>query len=74
MLKTKTPLLACALLFSGCSLMPRPQILPDPNVPHQVAAETTVTIWARRPDGQLVQQPVRVLPGWWIASPQVVGK
>lgn len=62
----------CALLLSGCSLFPREQTIPDPAIPHRVAEESTATVWVRRPDGSLTKEAVRVLPGWWLASPQVV--
>ncbi len=59
-------------LLSGASCLPRPVALPDPRVPHRVATETTVEVWVRRPDRTLVRARVRVLPGWWIAAPEVV--
>lgn len=62
--------IASALLSTSC--VPRQAILPDPAIPHRVAAETVVEVWARRPDGQLVRERVRLLPDWWVASPQVV--
>lgn len=62
-------LLASALLSSGCA---HRQVIPDPTVPHQVAEEAEIKIWARAPSGKLVPTPVRLLKGWWIAGPPVV--
>lgn len=70
-LLTALGLLACALLLSSC--LPRTEALPDPSIPHRVADEAAVVVWVRRPDGLLVRETVRLLPGWWVASPQVVG-
>lgn len=66
-------LAASMMLWSGsvgCS--PRVMVIPDPAVPHQVAEETEVKIWARKPDGKMAKVPVRLLEGWWIAGPLVV--
>jgi len=71
--KIVSALAASAMLWSasaGCS--PRVQVIPDPTVPHQVATEAEVVIWARRADGSLAPQRVRLLKGWWIAGPPVV--
>jgi hypothetical protein len=63
-------LIACALLsLASCSHSP---VLPDPTIPHRVAAEAQVYVWARQPDGALVKTKVRLLPGWWVAGPPVV--
>jgi hypothetical protein len=62
-------LLAFAPLSTGCVNV---RIIPDPTIPHQVAAESEVTIWARGPDGKKAKQRVRLLEGWWIAGPPVV--
>lgn len=75
MLKTARALLACMTLLlalSGCWMLPRTTTLPDPTVPHRVAAETSVQIEVRRPDGQLTTEEVRLLKGWWIAAPPIV--
>ncbi len=69
-MKTALGLLASALLSTAC--VPHRTVIPDPTIPHRVAKEGELTIWARQPDGQLVKQEVRVLPGWWIAGPPVV--
>lgn len=60
------------LWLNGCFGLPRQSVLPDPNVGHRVAVETTVQVWVRRPDGQLVVQVVRLLPGWYIFSPTLI--
>lgn len=70
MMPTRSALIASVLLYSGC--LPRQAVLPDRRIPHQVATPTTIEVWARRPDGELVRERVRVDEGWWIASTQVV--
>lgn len=61
-------LFACAMLSTGCA--PRP--LPDPRIPHRIAADAVVEVWVRLPDGTLGRAKVRAAEGWWLASPQVV--
>ena len=68
-LLTLTVLVASAMLWSGCA---GAGVIPDPNIPHQVAAETCVEVWARLPSGEMRRTKVRLLEGWWVASPQVV--
>jgi len=68
-MRTLLALVASALLSTGCA---RTIALPNPSIPHRVARETTATIWVRLPNGQLTQAKVRVMPGWWLASPEVV--
>ena len=63
-------LLGSVLLSSGCGASKL--VIPDPNIPHQVAAETCVEVWARLPSGEMTKTKVRLLEGWWVASPQVV--
>jgi hypothetical protein len=60
------------LVFMTLCCAPKVMVIPDPNVPHQVAKETTVEVWMRLPDGRLASQEVRLLKGWWIAGPPVV--
>ena len=67
-MKTVLVLLGCATLCC----VPRAKIIPDPRVPHRVAEESEVTIWARRPDGKFEKERIRLLEGWWIAGPPVV--
>lgn len=71
---TRNALLAFVTLFtvSGCSLLPRPEAIPSSRVPHRVAEETSVRIYVRLPDGSFQEETVRLLKGWWIASPEVV--
>lgn len=68
------PMIPCALasllLCSGCSLLPRDHVLPDPERPHRLAKPATVTVWVRRADGSLVQETVTATTDWWIASPE----
>ena len=64
-----TVLVASAMLSSGCA---GPRVIPDPNIPHQVAAETCVEVWVRHGNGAMEKVKVRLLEGWWVASPQVV--
>jgi hypothetical protein len=67
---TLSVLVASAMLSSGCGASRL--AIPDPNIPHQVAAETPVTIWVRLANGSMTKVEVRLLEGWWVASPQVV--
>lgn len=62
-------LIASVLLSSGCA---HKRVLPDPSIPHRVAEEANLTIWVRGSNGKLTKQPVKILEGWWVASPQVV--
>jgi hypothetical protein len=66
---TLTVLAVSAMLSSGCG---RSNVIPDPNIPHQVASETCVDVWVRRESGNMEKVKVRLLEGWWVASPQVV--
>lgn len=63
-------LIVFVLLFvSGCV---KRTVLPDPRVPHRVAEETKIKVWCRLPDGRFSKCDVRLLEGWWVASPQIV--
>jgi hypothetical protein len=70
MMRTWLALVASLPLFVGCAT--KTIVLPNPSIPHRVAKETTATIWVRLPSGQLAKAKVRVMPGWWLASPEVV--
>lgn len=69
-MKTVLALTASALLSSGCCASGR--VVPDQSVPHQLAAEACLEVWATRPDGQLERVKVKAPAGWWLAGPQVV--
>jgi len=69
-MRTALALIAFALPLLGC--LPQERALPNPAIPHRVAERACLKIWVRRPDDSLVQETVRVEPGWYIASPQVV--
>lgn len=71
-MKTAPALIVSVLLLPGCLLLPQERALPNPAIPHQIAETSTLTIWVRRPDHSLVKETIRVDPGWYIASPQVV--
>lgn len=71
-MKTALALLASVLLLPGCLFLPQERALPNPAIPHRVAETSTLTIWVRRPDNSLVKERIRVDPGWFIASPQIV--
>jgi len=63
--------MAIGLLLSlGCATLPK--ALPDPNLPHQLADDTSVVIYVRMPDGRLKKEKVKAPAGWWLASPQIV--
>jgi hypothetical protein len=61
--------IASVMLSAGCV---KRNMIPDPTLPHEVAKETEVEVWCGAPDRKLVRCKVRLLPGWWVASPQVV--
>lgn len=64
-------LLTSALLSTSC--VRNVEVIPDPTIPHKVAEEGNVVIWAQDPQSkEYVKTKVRLLKGWWIASPQVV--
>jgi hypothetical protein len=69
-MKIALALLASGLLSIGCCSSGR--VVPDQAVPHQLAREVCVEVWARRPDGQLERVKVKAPAGWWLASDQVV--
>lgn len=56
----------------GCSILPRQGTIPSSKIPHRVASETEVQIYVRQPDGSFKVESVRLLRGWWVASPEVV--
>lgn len=64
-------LVLCVFALPSIGCVKR-SVIPDPTVPHQVAKESEVVIWARAPDGKMVRMKVRLLEGWWIAGPPVV--
>ena len=69
-MKIVLALIASAMLSTGCCKSGR--VIPDATVPHQVATEACVEVWARRPDGAMERVKVRLPVGWWIAGPPVV--
>lgn len=60
--------------LAGCAttLSKTGAILPDERVPHRVAEEAVIWVWARNDKGELVKTKIRLMPGWWVASPRVV--
>ena len=71
-MKTALALIASVMLLPGCLFLPQERALPNPAIPHRIAETCTLPIWVRRPDHSLVKETVRVDPGWFVASPQVV--
>lgn len=69
-MRTVLALCASATLWTGCCASGR--VVPDQTVPHQLAREVCVEVWATRPDGQLERVKVKAPAGWWLAGPQVV--
>jgi hypothetical protein len=49
-------------------------IIPDRRIPHRVADNGTLTVWARTKEGDMIKTRITVEPGWWIASPEVIGE
>jgi hypothetical protein len=72
--KTRRGLFALAMLSAGLSActLPRARMIPDESIPHRVAVETSVSVYVRQTNGAYVIERVRLLPGWWVASPSVV--
>lgn len=70
MRKTALALLAFGMLSLGCV---HRTVLPDPSIPHRLAREAKVQVYVRAPDGTLIEQKVRILPGWYVVSPEVAG-
>lgn len=62
--------IASVMLSSGC--VTTRAVLPDPAIPHEVAKEVEIEVWCGTPDRHLKKCTVRLLDGWWVASPQVV--
>lgn len=60
---------SAALLLTSCA---GKGVIPDPTIPHRLAAEADVVIWARQADGTLKRTKARALAGWWLAGPPVV--
>jgi hypothetical protein len=50
------------------------RVIPDQRIPHRVAEEASVKVWARKPDGSMHMITVDVPEGWWVAGPLVVGE
>lgn len=67
-------MIAAVLLLSVLPSCGSHRVIPDQRIPHRVAQEGTVIVWTRKPDGTMHQVPVVVQPGWWIASPVVIGE
>jgi hypothetical protein len=67
--KLKSAALVSVMLLSAC---PRPIVLPDERVPHQIADNVTVKVWCHGPNDTWVKCEVTALKGWWLASPMVV--
>ena len=68
-MRTMLGLIALPMLFVGCQGR---LVIPDNAIPHRVAEESSVVIWARGQDGKMVPTEVRLLAGWWIASDRIV--
>jgi hypothetical protein len=47
-------------------------VIPDPTIPHRLAADADVVLWMRQPDGTLKKVEAHALAGWWLAGPPVV--
>ena len=73
MLKIMIVLAASVSLSTGCA-PPRQAVLPDPRIPHRLAAPAEVLVWVRRKDGSLAQELIKVDAGWYVAGPMVVDR
>ena len=47
-------------------------VIPDPRIPYRVVKQVKVIVWLRAADGSYVEKEIDLMPGWWVASPQVV--
>ncbi len=74
MKRTALALIVFVMLSAGCAslLTKTGAVIPDERVPHRVAEEAVIYVWARNKSGQLVKTKIRLLEGWWVASPRVV--
>lgn len=82
LMKPPTPKIALAwsvlaallLMLSACSPVAKrqEQVLPNQAIGHRVAEQTTVIVWARRPDGKLVKQSFTIGDGWYIFPPATI--
>jgi hypothetical protein len=69
---TRTARALCASAALSLTSCAGKGVIPDPTIPHRLAKEADVVIWARQPDGTLKKTKARALPGWWLAGPPVV--
>lgn len=68
-MRTVLVLLASAML-SGCCSSGR--VIPDATIPHQLADEACVEVWALGSSGKSERVKVKLPAGWWVAGPPVV--
>ena len=68
----KTAAVLCAFAALSLTSCAGKGVILDPTIPHRLAKEADVVIWARQPDGTLRKTKARALPGWWLAGPPVV--
>lgn len=62
--------LACTgMLSTGCA---HKLVIPDPTIPHQVAEDTKVKIWARLPDGKMAKVEIKLREGDWVADQTLI--
>jgi hypothetical protein len=62
--------IAFGMLSSACATTSK--VIPDPSIPHEVSKEAEIEVWCGTPDRHLKKCKVRLLDGWWVASPAVV--
>jgi hypothetical protein len=57
-------LAGCVFSLAGC----KPGLLPSPTEAHRLAAPAKVKVWARHPNGGLVEQKIQLQAGDFCAS------
>lgn len=66
------------LSLQSCSLgrsvgLPQDHVLPDPTIPHQISQDMSIPVWAKQPDGKLVEEQITVTGGnWWLVSDELL--
>ncbi len=65
--------LASAMLSTGCGLLPRHEVLSDPNLPHQLSQDVSIPLLLRQPDGVTYVEGWVLMPkGSWVATEEAI--
>lgn len=63
-------LASTGMLSIGCGA--NKLVIPDPTIPHEVAQDSEVWIWARTSDGKMAKVKVRLHEGDWCADQTLI--